>query len=105
MCESKNYENFCVNLDLATRGEPGERSPCCAAGCMGELHGRGLVACEKLFCRLFGQICEKLHQQKFPAMRYIFGAMVNLQNDKYLICVVEYGYCHETVYRVPSTCS
>ena len=40
----------------------------------GELHGRGLVtlACEiktyeNLFCGLLGQVCENLHQRKFPA--------------------------------------
>ena len=45
---------------------------------IGELHGRGLVALaceietyENLFCGLFGQICENLHQRKFPAIRYI----------------------------------
>ena len=42
-----------------------------------ELHGHVLVALaceiktyENLFCGLLGQICENLHQQKFPAIRY-----------------------------------
>ena len=54
---------------------------------------------ENLFCGLFGQICENLHQQKLPAIRYLVRAAA-LQDWAGLVVILVSTVSHLSVWMM-----
>ena len=61
-----------IETEAKMAHKPGVRSPCCAVGHRWDAWA---LACkiktyENLFCGLFGQIYENMHQRKYPTIPY-----------------------------------